>query len=271
MENSSNSQMFDGPFKVPLPRKTPRDLSNSDARRKINVPTPQYKKVNVDFQSLIFQKLLVKMLQSPSTLSKHEMKILSTHPIINSLLKAAKSKEYSNASFYISIDSLFNPELWGSEILFEKTQSNPDEFLPTDSLKADQKSDDDLSEESTSSHHDCEEPKVGIYTMAQRKLKIAKYKSKQSRHFSKIQQNGLHHKRQRKLAEKQSISKARFSKYTSEDDDFMSLIETDYNMGLNESNKHLFNSCSGEFRQSEISEEPQKTLNDVVAELTGIF
>ena len=271
MNTISTNDVFDGPFRVPHPRKQNYDCEDThELKRKIKKPTPTYKKIEKCHQSLIFQKLLLKLIQCPNTLSKYEMKVLSTHPIINKLLKASKTNTYSNASFYVPIDSLINPELYKNEeltILWEKSQQNTDQDLQQSKPFVRSDLDDAMSDESTSSSHDCEDTKIGHYTTKERQLKINKYKMK-VRKSTKIDACQNINKREKKQAYKQSLTKRRFSKYSQHDDDFLSLIDDNKKSS---SNTNPVNTYSNNCRQSEFSEKGEKNLNDIVAEITGIF
>jgi hypothetical protein len=229
-------------------------------------------KVEQGYKSLVFQKLLLKLVQCPETLSKYEMKVLATHPVINKLLRAAKSSMYSNASFYIPIESLFSPESFSDAsvpVIYEKYQANPDESLHCNDQKVSDASDEDMSEESTSSANDSEEPKLGHYTLKQRQAKINKYKSKVKKWNSRASHQNSN-RRDKKAAHKVSEQRARFSKYSQEDDDFMSLISENNNSALTNTLADMSN-ASGVQNQSEFSVSSGKSLNDVVSEITGIY
>eukprot|EP00345_Euplotes_harpa_P009903 CAMPEP_0168355670 /NCGR_PEP_ID=MMETSP0213-20121227/24705_1 /TAXON_ID=151035 /ORGANISM="Euplotes harpa, Strain FSP1.4" /LENGTH=196 /DNA_ID=CAMNT_0008367957 /DNA_START=48 /DNA_END=638 /DNA_ORIENTATION=+ len=137
------------------------------------------------FQSIEYQNLLLKLLQTPESITKQDMKILASHPVIRKLLKSIKeNSSYQGKSMYIPIDSIFNPELYENKnvpVIFESESSSAQEDMYVDQTKQSEEQYEVLSEESTTNNSDSEEPatqKVGFYTKKQRQEKILKYKKK---------------------------------------------------------------------------------------------
>ena len=128
-----DAQMFDGPFKIPLPRKTAANKP-SDLSKKVEIKSPkaQYAKVDKNYQNLAYQNLMLKFLQAPEKLSNYESKLLSAHPVIRMLIKSvkeSKNNSFKNANFYIPLNSIFNPEMYENSsvpVIFESERVNSD-------------------------------------------------------------------------------------------------------------------------------------------------
>ena len=183
------SQVFDGPFKVPLPKKnTSAFTSVSEGSNKLRTPKPKYKSIDSKFQSIMYQKLLVKMLQNPESMTKYDMKILSAHPIIKRLLKTSKNSSGKNTSFYVPIDSLLNPQLYSNSHIpvIMETETDRQQKNRKDLNRSEEIQDEEMANESTNSSHDSEEvqeePLVGFYTKKERQQRILKYKQKLQRY-----------------------------------------------------------------------------------------
>lgn len=260
-QKTLSSKLFDGPFKVPLPRKITKSQTVVTQAPKIKVPKPVYKPVSVESQ----YEWLLRLIQNPESITKYDIKVLSSHPVINNLLKECKKKTNSNSVFYIPIESLLRP-FCSPE--FSNLQENTDGMVNTSDVDMKDAQEDELSYESTSSSHDSNEAKIGIYTTKERQEKIKKYKEKVNRWKNGFS-NQKTNRRQTKLKNKQPRVKGRFSKYVNEEEDFTKLYSHD-------SEKHSelessFAACSQEFRNSRQSDSLSKDLNQIVAELTGIF
>lgn len=264
----TTTELFDGPFKVPLPRK-PHGSANSKGKIMTNLqaPKPEFKKCSEKERAKVYQKLLVKLLQSPESITKNDMKILATHPVIRELLKRSKHDGGSNASFYIPIDTLLNPQLYMNTefpVIFESGNQNTDLIPNVQKQAEDMDQDEEFADESTSSNHDCEEmeeKRVGFYTLKERRERILKYKQKLQRY-----KNGLtarqSTKKTRKTNKTQPRKNGRFVAYSSTPDDFSSL--------MSKVSEQPPMSCSKQFLDS-AARSTSSDLNDIVSEITGIF
>lgn len=189
LNNSTNeAQMFDGPFKIPLPRRLSSNKS-TDSSKKVDLLTPkaQYKRMDKQYQNLLYQNLLLKFLQTPEKLTKFDSKLLSSHPVIKMLIKSVKDSKngsFKNANFYIPLNSIFNPEMYENSsvpVIFETEHEDSDYSLTAQQNKQTEQVFEELSEESTASNSDIEDSnqkKIGFYTLKERKERILKYKKK---------------------------------------------------------------------------------------------
>ena len=111
----TTKHLFDGPFKIPLPKK-PSSIPSTPqlTTTKQQHLTSKSKEVYSRYSSVVYQKLLGKLLQNPECMSKYDMKVLSTHPIIKKLVIATKEGSLSNTSFYVPIEPLLHPQLYAS-------------------------------------------------------------------------------------------------------------------------------------------------------------
>lgn len=267
--STKQQELFDGPFKVPLPRKLNRGTNfKNQGNNKIRAPKPQYKFVSKECQKVLYQKLLVKLLHCPETITKYDMKILATHPVINQLLKRSKDTSLSNANFYIPIESLLDPQMYANvnvPVIYETpVQHTQMKAAPPPSTENDCM-EDELADDSTSSSHDCEEfeeKRVGKYTLKERQEKILKYKKKLQR-FREGKSSKQVMKKTRKYNRLQPRKNGKFSSYNSVDqDDFTGLIgKTPESPSVR---------CSQQFFKSANGQETSN-LNEVVSEITGIF
>lgn len=264
----TTTELFDGPFKVPLPRK-PTASTNLKSKiiSNLQVPKPQFNKYSEKDRAIVYQKLLVKLLQRPESITKSDMKILATHPVIKELLRRSKHNGESNASFYIPIDTLLNPQLYTNTefpVIFESGNQNTGLIPNVQKQTEDMANDEEFANESTSSNHDCEEmedKQVGFYTLKERRERILKYKQKLQRY-----KNGFTArqtvKKTRKTNKTQPRKNGRFVAYTSTSDDFSSVVS--------KINEHPPVSCSKQFLDSAVRS-TSSDLNDIVSEITGIF
>lgn len=264
---SGENELYDGPFKVPLPRRKHADCNmRSSSGMKIKAPKPLYKQIDQKYRNELYQKLLVKLLQFPETITRYDMKVLSTHPVIKQLLKQSKENSMTNTSFYIPIDSLLNPDLYSTSnipIIFE-SHGNASNSTKSDKNCQEEIHEEVFADDSTSSNPDCElieEKRVGKYTLKERNERIAKYKLKLSRHKQgkSLKQTN---KKTRKYNKLQPRKNGRFSSYNSVDDDFTGLLKKETTSASI--------SCSKQYLDT--SDAPSSsTLNDLVSEITGIY
>ena len=282
MENKqigTTASLFDGPFKVPLPKAKRSSTSSGESDSpSLKVPKPKYKKVDRKFEGLVYQKLLVKLIQSPESMTKYDMRVLSTHPVIRKLLKCTKNNDsYSNARFYLPIESLLNPNMYEDSdvpVILERqscvTQTQNDSPKAGDlTLETSEKKDtvmeteEDASSESTSSKSEVEAPserKIGKYTMKERQQKIQKYKKKLQAYKQKKQAKAG--QKPRKYNKLQPRKNGRFASYPDFTEELVELI--------NQPSTQPAQTCSSEYLHSDPKSE-NKSLNDIVSEITGIF
>ena len=62
----------------------------------------------LDYQRLRLWKLIFKMTESPSSLTKSEKVMLMGHPIIKDLIKYSKDNNWGSGNFYIPLESLLS-------------------------------------------------------------------------------------------------------------------------------------------------------------------
>ena len=269
--NNSNTeaQMFDGPFKIPLPKK-PSSFKSSGPSKSVEIVAPkaQYKKMDKNYQSLVYQNLLLKFLQSPEKLTKYDSKMLSNHPVIKMLIKSVKDNNngsLKNANFYIPLNSIFNPELYANNsvpVIFESEHIDSDSTLMNQQLKQNEPIDEELSEESTSSSFDQEEvcqKKIGFYTVKERKERILKYKKK-IMNWKKGESQTKKSLKKRKYNRLQPRFNGKFATYTP--------ISAEISTFSWNSNESLAMTWSQQYLETNNG---IQNLNDVVSEITGIY
>lgn len=262
------SELYDGPFKVPFSRKSTEsnrlDSSRSD---KLRIPQPQYKQIDQKYQGMVYQKLLVKLLQTPDAMTKFDMKILSTHPIIKKLLKRSRDDLCSNASFYVPIETLLNPHLYiNTEVPVFYESSNDATLMQNSNKKnSEEVQDQEMANESTSSNQDTDEiaeKRIGFYTLKERQERIRKYKQKLQRFREGKSNHQIKKNHSNKLSKNQPRKNGKFSSYPDVTESLMDIIQRKSN--------NPSTSCSKEYlmleKQSEV-----RNLNDLVSEITGIF
>lgn len=266
ISGESGPNMFDGPFKVPLPKKTSAfSPSSKSGSNKIRAPQPKYRGIDKKYSSFVYQKLLGKLQQTPENMTKFDMKVLSTHPVIRKLLKASKEGNDTNRNFYVPIDSLLNPELY------------KDSHVPVlvESCVGEQKSDisnqngttenisEDISDETTNSNSDSEEyqeSRVGFYTAKERQEKILRYKAKlQKYREGKVgRKNVTNRKNSRLVSQNQPRKNGRFASYPDVTDDILKMIQ-DGDQGVGSSHPV-------QASQFSVNEESQD-LNEIVSQI----
>lgn len=258
-------ELYDGPFKVPLPRKVDAKSKQGSGREsKLRMPKPHYKKVDQHYKSYVYQKLLVKLIEAPERISKYEMKILSTHPMIRRLLKCSRNSEMSNASFYIPIETLLNPQMYVDTevpVIYESTNQKTDGTHPT-KVNSDEILDEDIADESTSSNHDAEEyeeKRIGKYTMKERQERIKKYKAKLLRYKQNNPSKKVTRK-PRKHTKTQGRKNGTFTSFCKTPEELSGL--------LCETGESVKQSCAAEYSDVTKSD---ANLNDMVSEITGIY
>lgn len=267
------SQKFDGPFKVPMPKKSGSETATSAGQRsQIKVPKPKYKKIDSRYQSVVYQKLLVKLLQKPDSLWAYEMKILSTHPIIKRLLKTSKGKEGKNNSFYIPIDSFLNPTSYANSHVPVIMESEPE--APQNESKAVNETNsighEELANDSTDSSHNSEandeempEEKVGFYTKKERQERILKYKQKLQRYREGKAANQLKAKKRKTHSRCQPRKNGRFASYPDVTEDILMMIKGESDQKPT-SPDEVLNTQPG-------TGNGETDLNILVSQITGIF
>jgi hypothetical protein len=259
------NELYDGPFKMPFPRKS-LDSTNS-RQNKLRIPKPQYKQIDNKYQRMVYQKLLVKLLQTPDTMTKFDMKILATHPIIRKLLKKSKGNSCSSASFYVPIETLLNPHLYiNTEVpVFYESSTDVTRTQQTDQKISEDVQDEDMANDSTSSNHDADEvaeKRIGIYTQKERQERIRKYKQKLQRFRDGKSSHPTKKNCKNGLSKNQPRKNGKFSTYPDVTESLLDIIHS--------KNNTPSSSCSNEFLQIEKQNECGN-LNDLVSEITGIF
>lgn len=267
-QNTQN--MFDGPFKVPLPKKTSAFSSRQGSgRSNIQAPKPKYRGVDSKYSSFVYQKLLGKLLENPENMTKYDMKVLSTHPVIKRLLKTSKEGSTSNTNFYVPIDSLLNPELYTNSHVPVIIESNSEE-QKSDVAKQNgdtENMDDDTCDDTTHSNSDSDdlqESKVGFYTKKERQQKILRYRAKLQKFRESKASRQVRPKRKynRVLSKNQPRKNGRFASYPDVTDSILEMIHHGSEDGLP--------TCSGQ-NVSPYANKAERDLNDIVSEITGIF
>ena len=259
--SQESKNIFEGAFKVPFSKKTSPISSPIIGRSsRLRVPTPKYIEANTRYSNIIYQKLIGKLIQNSNNMTKYEMKVLSTHPIIKNLLKTSKNSSASNSSFYVPIDSLLNPELYSNShvpIIVEthSPESNAEKQNLMDDFR-DEKMEKVNSEK-------IQEKKIGKYTKKERQHKILKYKQKLQRYRNgnTIRQAKQKRKYNRILSKDQPRKNGRFASHPDITESILQMI----NNGPDTSS-----SCSTEYLCME-SESDTRDLNDIVSEITRIF
>jgi len=253
-------EIYDGPFKVPLPRKLKQKVKQSTQKgAKINAPKPRYRSVDQNRVNAHYQKLLVKLVKTPDQITKHDMQILATHPVVRELLKKSRENCYTTGSFYVPIETILNPQLYNAEsvpIIYEAENKISE-------IKIDQDVEVSTTENSTSGSQESENSKkIGLYTLKERKERILKYKQKQQRNKPQV-----NIKESRKVSNKRSpaskkVSRkfSRYSKLGSNTSDFITSGFT-----------HSESSCSKELLRSPMITGESSNLNEIVSEITGIY
>lgn len=265
---SNTSELYDGPFKVPFSRKS-LESNRSDSSRgdKLRIPKPQYKQIDQKYQGMVYQKLLVKLLQTPDAMTRFDMKILSTHPVIRKLLKRSKEDLCSNASFYVPIETLLNPHLYiNTEVpVFYESSSDATHMQNSEKKMSEEVQDEEMANESTTSNQDTDEvteKRIGIYTQKERQERIRKYKQKLQRFREGKSNHQMKKSHSNKLSKNQPRKNGKFSSYPDVTDSLLDIIQSN--------SVKPASSCSKEFLMLEKQSEC-RNLNDLVSEITGIF
>lgn len=270
---SESKNMFDGPFKVPLPRKTSAFTSHRRAGKAgLQAPKAQYKGVDGRYSSFTYQKLLGKLLQNPEEMTKYDMKVLSTHPVIRRLLRTSREGSLTNTHFYVPIDSLLNPELYKNShvpVIIESPAGENQSESPkqngfTESLENDSADDTTNSATDSDDAQEVSEPRVGFYTQKERQQKILRYRQKLQRYREGKCSTNQKAKRKynRLLSKTQPRKNGRFASYPDVTDSILEEIqsaEVSTSTLGGEQCAHSYVSTEG------------KDLNDMVSEITGIF
>ncbi len=265
----TTQNMFDGPFKVPLPKKTSAfSPQKQSPRSSLKAPQPKYKGVDAKYSSFVYQKLLGKLLQTPDQMTKYDMKVLSTHPVIRRLLKSSKEGSLANTHFYVPIDSLLQPELYADShvpVIIESQSGEPKSEVANQNDS--QNFDEDISDETTNSNTDSEESqeqRIGFYTQKERQERIAKYKQKLQRYRAgkATQKPKPKRKYNRLLSQSQPRKNGRFASYPDVTDSILEEIQN--------GTENTPSTCSSQYMTGEVIGE-EKNLNDLVSEITGIF
>eukprot|EP00344_Euplotes_crassus_P006674 CAMPEP_0197003366 /NCGR_PEP_ID=MMETSP1380-20130617/7658_1 /TAXON_ID=5936 /ORGANISM="Euplotes crassus, Strain CT5" /LENGTH=202 /DNA_ID=CAMNT_0042421853 /DNA_START=45 /DNA_END=653 /DNA_ORIENTATION=- len=202
-------------------------------------------------------------------MTKYDMKVLSTHPVIRRLLKTSKEGSNSNTNFYVPIDSLLNPELYTNSHVPVIIESNTEEQKSDvekqngDSEILDEDTCDDTTH-SNSDSDDLQEPKVGFYTKKERQQKILRYRAKLQKYRDCKASKQIKPKRKynRVLSKNQPRKNGRFASYPDVTDSILEMIQT--------GSETVPSICLDQNTTAYTNKE-ERDLNEIVSEITGIF
>lgn len=271
--------MTDQQFKVPVPRKrsafNPVRPDLNKEHQSLNLLRKTNQKQS---QKLRLLKLLIKLCQSPGSLTNGERITLMSHPIIKNLINYSKDHNWGPGNFYIPVDSLLNSIFEDLEegdiqdkdcveVIFEKAtadkrvnQASPDIKYQNSRLVTQNRP--------TNSNHsfsaDLKEHRIGFYTKTERQVKIRKYRQKIA--------NWLNRKKSDKS---KSLKKPQIPS-SSEQKMYYPLNDFDmaggvYNMSSCNSNSEQENSsCFRQFLSNFEYLPRDQNLNEIVAQISGI-
>ena len=165
------------------------------------------------------------------------------------------------------IDSLLNPQLYSNSHIpvIMETETDRQQKNRKDLNRSEEIQDEEMANESTNSSHDSEEvqeePLVGFYTKKERQQRILKYKQKLQRYRKNKASNQPRNKKNWLHSKIQPRKNGRFASYPDVTEDILKMIKN----GSDQPTQDSLQSCDSSTGPQE------RNLNDIVAEITGIF
>ncbi|CAI2375871.1 unnamed protein product [Moneuplotes crassus] len=264
-------------FKIPTPRRKSAfsRIETSGSNPTHHSQTPKRKAI-FHRQRVRLLTLIAKLVEDPKSLSKGDKVLLMNHPIIKDLVKYSKVSNCGSGNFYVPVESLVEAVFQdvdtrytgqsqsGVEVLFEKTDeqdSLKNYNAQGDQLIAVKKDFFNLKSGNASRSSSSPGEKVGLYTKAERRAKILKYRQKIQRWLKR--KKSLSFCDENTMINKRSSKEASCLRPGSEINSPTSGVLLSQNEGVQSQ------SCGHKFSANFECLPPNANLNEIVAQISG--